>query len=159
VAGITRATPNPPGGLIGHNANGDLDGMLEGSAVYRVAAVIPPLSTEQQLEDLGRATTQLASTGLGIVRDPITLREHVELYEVARKRDALKVRCRLMLLITPTRSAKEAIERLEDYAELRSNGDDLLRVWGIKLVMDGGAEGGALDAPYANDPAFRGHLN
>jgi predicted amidohydrolase YtcJ len=159
LAGITRATPDPPGGLIGRNAGGDLDGMLEGSAVYRVAAVIPPLSTEQQLEDLGRATAQLASTGLASVRDPIILREDVELYDAARRRDALKVRCRLMLLITPTRSAKEATERLEDLAELRSSGDDLLRVWGIKLVMDGGAEGGALDAPYANDPAFRGHLN
>ena len=37
-------------------------------------------------------------------------------------------------------------------------GDDLLKLWGLKFVLDGGAEGGALDQPYANNPHFRGHL-
>ena len=38
-------------------------------------------------------------------------------------------------------------------------GDDWLRIWGLKFVMDGGVEGGALEQPYANDPANSGHLN
>jgi predicted amidohydrolase YtcJ len=32
-------------------------------------------------------------------------------------------------------------------------------VWGLKFVMDGGPEGGALDEPYVTDASFRGHLN
>ena len=158
-AGITRETPDPRGGRIGHGADGALDGMLEGAAVYVAAKAIPALPIESQIDNLGRATRAFAATGLGAVRDPITTLDDVALYERAREQGLLATRCRLMLLVPPARSAPEAMQRLEAYEPHRMTGDDLLRVWGIKLVMDGGAEGGALDAPYANHPAFRGHLN
>jgi hypothetical protein len=32
-----------------------------------------------------------------------------------------------------------------------------LGIWGLKMGMDGGVEGGFLCEPYANNPAFRGH--
>ncbi len=35
--------------------------------------------------------------------------------------------------------------------------DGGLGIWGLKLGMDGGVEGGFLCEPYANNPAFRGH--
>jgi hypothetical protein len=38
-------------------------------------------------------------------------------------------------------------------------GDDRLRIWGLKSVLDGGVEGAALDQPYASDPASSGHIN
>jgi predicted amidohydrolase YtcJ len=38
-------------------------------------------------------------------------------------------------------------------------GDEMLRVWGLKFVLDGGVEGGALEAPYANDQQQSGPLN
>jgi len=38
-------------------------------------------------------------------------------------------------------------------------GDDHLRTWGLKLVLDGGPETGALEQPYASDPSFCGQLN
>jgi predicted amidohydrolase YtcJ len=38
-------------------------------------------------------------------------------------------------------------------------GDDWLRIWGLKLVLDGGVEGAAMEQPYTNDPANSGHLN
>ncbi len=34
---------------------------------------------------------------------------------------------------------------------------DGLGIWGLKLGMDGGVEGGFLCQPYASNPAFRGH--
>src|SRR5436190_20780107 len=37
-------------------------------------------------------------------------------------------------------------------------GDDFLKLWGLKFGLDGGAEGGALDEPYVNNPGYRGHL-
>src|SRR5215472_14355596 len=41
AAGITGDTPDPPGGKIGRLADGSRDGVLEGGAVYQVAAFAP----------------------------------------------------------------------------------------------------------------------
>src|SRR5215467_10514058 len=41
VAGIGPDTPDPPGGKIGRLADGSRDGVLEGGAVYQVAAFAP----------------------------------------------------------------------------------------------------------------------
>jgi predicted amidohydrolase YtcJ len=41
MAGITAATADPPGGGIGRDADGEPNGVLEGSAVYRVQAAAP----------------------------------------------------------------------------------------------------------------------
>jgi predicted amidohydrolase YtcJ len=38
-------------------------------------------------------------------------------------------------------------------------GDDWLRLDGVKLVLDGGVSGAAMDEPYSDDPAYRGELN
>lgn len=38
-------------------------------------------------------------------------------------------------------------------------GDDWLRIWGLKFVMDGGVAGAALEEPFANDPNSTGHIN
>jgi hypothetical protein len=50
-----------------------------------------------------------------------------------------------MLLVSPTGSVAERIERLDNYAEWRDFGDDHRRTWGLKLVLDGGPETGALE--------------
>ncbi|MGZ3598509.1 MAG: amidohydrolase family protein [Ktedonobacterales bacterium] len=38
-------------------------------------------------------------------------------------------------------------------------GDDWLRIWRLKVVLDGGPEGAALDQPFTSDPTAQGHLN
>ena len=47
---------------------------------------------------------------------------------------------------------------IEGFGVRSGFGDDLLKLWGLKFVLDGGAEGGALDEPYMNNPSYRGHL-
>ena len=41
AAGIGPGTPDPPGGRIGRMPDGRPDGLLEGGAVYQVAAFAP----------------------------------------------------------------------------------------------------------------------
>ena len=53
----------------------------------------------------------------------------------------------------------EAIALIRGLGARSGFGDDWLRLWGLKFVMDGGVEGGALEQPYANDPHNSGHLN
>src|SRR5262249_60290363 len=48
LAGIGAQTPNPPGGSYGRRADGTLNGVLEGGAVYVVAGRVPAMSLEEQ---------------------------------------------------------------------------------------------------------------
>src|SRR5262249_28160851 len=56
-------------------------------------------------------------------------------------------------------SVDEAINFVRGLGVRSGFGDERLRIWGLKFVLDGGVEGGALEAPYANNPANSGHLN
>jgi len=53
----------------------------------------------------------------------------------------------------------QAISLIHGLGARSGFGDDWLRLWGLKFVLDGGVEGGALEEPYADDPANAGHLN
>ncbi len=158
-AGITKDTPNPSGGTIGHFPDGSLNGIVEGGAVYIFSRVIPPQPFEQQVASIEQASKAYAAVGLGAVRDPIVMRDDLPLYQAAQERGGLSTRCRLMLLISPAGSVADRIKHIEGYGVRSGFGDDWLRLWGLKFVIDGGPEGGALDAPYANDPTHTGHLN
>jgi predicted amidohydrolase YtcJ len=157
--GITQDTANPPGGTIGRFPDGSLNGILEGGAVYALARVIPPQPFEQQVASIEQASRSYAAVGLGAVRDPIVVRDDLPLYQAVQERGGLSTRCRLMLLVFPAGSVADRIRQIEGYGVRSGFGDDWLRLWGLKFVMDGGPEGGALDAPYASDPTYTGHLN
>src|SRR5258708_29336239 len=64
-----------------------------------------------------------------------------------------------MVVVTPGGALADRIALVEGMGVRSGFGDDWLRLWGLKFVMDGGVEGGATDQPYADDPANTGHLN
>jgi predicted amidohydrolase YtcJ len=99
------------------------------------------------------------AAGIGTVRDPVVGPDGIRLYQAAEESGRLSLRCRPMLLISPTGSVAERIARIDGFALRSGFGNDRLKVWGLKFVLDGGPEGGALDKPYASDPSFAGHLN
>jgi predicted amidohydrolase YtcJ len=159
LAGITSATPNPVGGTIGRLSDGSPNGVLEGAAASSIAQLIPAPSLDQEVASLVKAGQMYAAVGLGTIRDPLLMRDDLLIYQAAWERGLLPLRCRLMPLIPPSGSLADRIAQIEGYGMRSGFGDDWLRLRGIKLVMDGGAEGAALAAPYANDPSYSGHLN
>lgn len=56
LAGITAATPDPPGGSIGHTDDGELSGVVEGAAVYQVLAFAPPPTLQVLVAGLREAS-------------------------------------------------------------------------------------------------------
>ncbi len=65
LAGITRATPNPPGGIIEHDANGDVTGVLrEDAAIDLVRSKIPPPTQAEIRSALGWSLQQMLSVGI-----------------------------------------------------------------------------------------------
>jgi predicted amidohydrolase YtcJ len=158
-AGITKETPNPPGGAYGRLPDGTPNGVLEGAAVYVVAGLVPPLSFEEQVAALHRTCQTFNALGMGAVRDPLIQRDELLIYQATWERGLLSLRCHPMVLVTPSGTVAERIGFIEGLGIRSGFGDAWLRVWGLKFVMDGGVEGAALDAPYASTPGYSGHLN
>jgi len=158
ASGISAATPDPPGGRLGRLADGTLDGMLEGGAQYALVHV-PPLPIEEQIAGVEQSCRMFTASGIGTVRDPVVSPEGMRLYQAAAEAGRLSLRVRPMLLMFPSGSVAARIAQIEGFAMRSGFGNEWLKVWGLKFVMDGGPEGGALDEPYVTDASFRGHLN
>jgi predicted amidohydrolase YtcJ len=160
LAGITKDTPNPRGGSYGRLPDGAPNGVLEGGAVYVVAGLIPPTSFEEQVRGLTLACQTYNAQGIGAVRDPLVQRDELLLYQAAWERGTLSLRARPLVVISPLAPVAQRIALIEGLGVHSGFGDDLLRLWGLKVVLDGGVEGAALDQPYVGGDATNvGHLN
>jgi predicted amidohydrolase YtcJ len=108
---------------------------------------------------LESASATYASLGVGTIREAMISPHELGLYQSAYEQGLLSVRARPLIRV-PDNIGVDAQNAVIDGLGLHSGfGNDYLRVWGLKFVLDGGVEGGALEAPYANDPAQSGHLN
>src|SRR5499427_3233615 len=159
AAGIGAETPDPPGGKIGRLADGSRDGVLEGGAVYQVAALAPGPGPAELAAALGKGSADYAALGVGTIREAMTTLDDLLAYQQARERDLLSVRVRPMMRVGSEQTTDQAIALISGLGARSGFGDDWLRIWGLKMVLDGGVEGAALDQPYADDPANFGHLN
>src|SRR5436853_4090489 len=64
LAGVTAATPDPPGGTIVRDGKGNPTGVLKDAAMGYVDRVIPPLSAAKRLHAVKRALAHAASLGV-----------------------------------------------------------------------------------------------
>ena len=159
AAGIGAETPDPPGGKIERGADGSADGVLEGGAVYQVAAFAPVVGRAALAGALGTSTAVYAALGVGTIREPMINVDELLAYQDARDQDLLSVRVRPLIRVGSELLEDQAIALIDGLGARSGFGDDWLRIWGLKFVMDGGVEGGALEQPYANNPDDSGHLN
>jgi len=159
AAGIGPDTPDPPGGTIGRLPDGSRDGVLEGGAVYQVAAFAPGPSRAELAAALETTSAAYAALGVGTIREAMINLDELLAYQEARDRDLLRVRVRPMIRVGSELAEDAAIALIDGLGARSGFGDDWLRIWGLKIVLDGGVEGAALEQPYANDPGSSGHLN
>jgi len=159
AAGVGADTPDPAGGKFGHLPDGSLSGVLEGGAVYQVAAFAPKPGHGDLAAALGTGSAAYAALGVGTIREAMIMPDEMLAYQDAWEQELLSVRARPMIRVGNELSAEQAIALIRGFGVRSGFGDDWLRIWGLKFVMDGGVEGGALEQPYADDPANSGHLN
>jgi predicted amidohydrolase YtcJ len=158
LAGITRDTPTPRGGTIVKDAAGNPTGQLIDAAKNLAERLFPPGPVDQRIEDLRLASLDFAAHGITTVRDAYVLEDEVAILRTARDRGALNVRVRAMVGAGATRGSAAVSAWIDRVASLAASGDDLFRVWGLKFVLDGGAENAATEEPYVGRPDFRGLL-
>ncbi len=148
-AGLTAATPAPPGGRI-EVADGELTGLIAESARDVVKAVLPAPSATELVDAIGRAGAHCAAFGITSVMDAaVGMRaglEEVAAYHRARREGRLPVRVDMGLL----GGEHGVVERCFELGLVTGSGDDELRVGPVKLFTDGSAGGrtAAMRAPY-----------
>lgn len=69
LAGITRDTPDPPGGIIDRDAAGEPTGILREAAIGLVGSLVPPPTTTQLMAALQAASDYALSRGVTMVGD------------------------------------------------------------------------------------------
>jgi predicted amidohydrolase YtcJ len=142
---LTKDTPQVPGGRITRSDDGELNGELIDRAKSLVSLPAPPPLTVEALAEQHR---RLNAVGLTSIRYPGAPVEQYRLLQDMARRGLLTMRVNQLLRLPADAGAKmrEAIEA----AGLRpDDGDEWVRIGGMKLGVDGGFEGGWMRQPYA----------
>jgi predicted amidohydrolase YtcJ len=155
AAGITRATPDPQGGRIEHDASGNPSGVLVDNAMNLVDKVTPPPSDEELRVALRAALAHMNSVGLTSAGDAGVSARAITLYREFADQGQLTARIYAMIADTG-----EDFRTLSKQGPLIAYGADFLTVRAVKLFADGalGSRGAAMLAPYSDAPTQRGLL-
>ena len=141
--GITTATPVPTGGAIPVGPDGKLTGELTDAA--KPLAKLPP-ALPLTVADLENQQKILNSYGLTSIRVPgISVSDYRKFQQL---RDAGKATVRYSILIRPRDLADFKTSVLGAGIQ-QGEGDDWVMMWGIKIAVDGGFEGGLMTKAYA----------
>jgi len=156
---ITTATAQPPGGRITRYPDGELSGELVDTA--RSLVTLPPekpRTPEQQIQDQIAEYDKLHAVGLTAVRHPGDSIDSYRMRKEMERRGVLTMRVTQLLRLAGTSAAIEGT--LKSSGLLPDDGDALLRLGGMKMIVDGGFEGGFMrepyEEPYGEGGRFRG---
>jgi predicted amidohydrolase YtcJ len=146
---ITKDTPVPTGGQISRNNAGELTGELFDEAK---ALVTLPRPKPVGMEDILATQKALAPYGITAVRIPGSykgdLLDAYRLMKQAEGEGKLTLRWTVYMPGFSLRSAEAARKAIESWGVAQGEGDDWVKVDGVKLIVDGGFEGGHLSKPY-----------
>ncbi|MGO9648208.1 MAG: amidohydrolase [Terriglobales bacterium] len=154
LAGVTAQTPDPPGGTIVRDAQGNPTGDLKDAAWELVYKVIPPPSHEQVMRAARRALEHAASVGLTSVQtmDP----EYAEIAAYAELLQAGELTTRIY--------AAPLITQVDDQVKIgirHAFGGPYLRIGAVKAFADGslGSRTAYFFEPLSDEPGNRGLLS
>jgi predicted amidohydrolase YtcJ len=151
AAGITAQTPDPHGGKIDHDAQGEPSGILRETARGAVGAKIPKPTPEQRRRGVELAIADAAHWGITSAQDNSEWDDFL-IYEELEKEGKLTLRIAEWL---PFDAPPADLKQKRDH---HSASDSLLHTTMLKGFMDGslGSRTAALLAPYSDDPGNSG---
>ncbi|HEX5432856.1 MAG TPA: amidohydrolase, partial [Candidatus Angelobacter sp.] len=154
LANITAKTPDPPGGQIVHDKQGNPTGILRDSAQELVEKVMPSMSHTQRMRAIHEAMDYAASLGVTSVQDMDPSYDDVKAYSELMENKQLDVR----IYVAPIETD------WKDQAKLgirHAFGTPFLRMGAVKGYADGslGSETAYFFEPYTDNPRSHGLLS
>jgi hypothetical protein len=134
-AGITAATPDPVGGQIERDANGEPTGFLKDDAQGLVDSIIPPLSADDRIALTAQALALARSHGITSVQDAWASQEALDTYEAMEGARTLDMRVRASLMSTIGDDEAEYQRLIGIRAHFA--GHPLVRADSVKIFSDG----------------------
>ena len=163
ISGIDKNTPQPKGGRIEKDADGEPTGRLdELAAMNLVRDKIPSPSREETIETLvrnwPRVEEELLSWGLTTIHEAHIKAPEAQAYQELLSRGKLRIRVGLMLDGMAPYAGYATSDLSRQGLRTGFGWGDRLRVIGVKLGVDGamGSKTAALSRPYENEPENRG---
>ena len=151
AAGITRSTPDPSGGKIDRDAQGEPTGILRETAKDQLLARVPPPSLAQHRRALEIALADAARSGITSAQDNSSWEDFLVMGDLQREG-------KLTLRITEWLPFNASLGLLQAHRAHRPQIDVLLHTGMLKGFLDGsiGSRTAALLQPYADDPGNSG---
>jgi predicted amidohydrolase YtcJ len=153
LAGITKETPDPQGGVIVRDSSGEPTGVLKDAAMDAIWSVRPARTQVELVEALQAAMRHAASVGVTSVQDLPGNAGDLAAWKKLRDAGELTVRVNYRPSLTNWETAAKARSEMKN--------DDWLRVGGVKGFADGslGSSTALFFAPYSDDPQNSGVFN
>jgi predicted amidohydrolase YtcJ len=153
LAGITSQTPDPPGGVIVRDPQGNPTGDLKDAATDLVFKVIPALSHEQRLRAVRRALNYAASLGVTSVQNMDPDYADIAAYAELLQNGELTTRI----------YAAPLIDQVDDQVKIgirHAFGGPFLRIGAVKGFADGslGSRTAYFFEPFSDEPGNHGLL-
>jgi predicted amidohydrolase YtcJ len=154
LAGITRDTPDPPGGAIVRDAAGEPTGVLKDAAMERLYRAIPAPSADQIADAVRAAMRYAAENGVTSVQDMSAAPEILRVYQTLLARGELTVRI----------SGHQPLATWQHLAAVGLHADfggEKLHIGGLKGFADGslGSTTALFFEPYLDAPNTAGLAN
>jgi predicted amidohydrolase YtcJ len=154
LAGITRDTPDPPGGTIVRDAAGEPTGVLKDAAMERMYRTIPEPSEDQIADAVRAAMRYSAENGVTSVQDMSAAPQILRVYQALLANGELTVRI-------SGHQPLAAWQRLAAVGLRAGFGGEKLHIGGLKGFADGslGSTTALFFEPYLDAPNTSGLAN
>ena len=154
LAGINRNTPDPAGGKIERDENGEATGIFIDLAMNLIEKKIPPMTSLELEYAYDKAYQHLLSLGIVGVHDAGISQSEIDSYVKRAKDGRLPLRIYGMLS-----GASSDLNRWLEAGHIKDD-KEMLSIRSVKLYSDGalGSRGAAMLAPYSDDADNKGLL-
>jgi predicted amidohydrolase YtcJ len=168
AAGLTKQTPDPEGGKIYRNPDGELTGVMDnGRALLNKVIPQRTVSEAEYLQSLARLMGRYNESGITSIFERSSGPDGYRNYQQLKSEGRLPVRVTVTIRINPKGTVEDTERVLRALPFKYGDGDDWVRVGPLKIGVDGGTLYGTayMREPYPKnsfalyritDPAYRG---
>lgn len=139
ISGITKDTPNPPGGEVVKGPDGEPNGILRAaSGLLKGVRAAKPFTEQERLDALEKMLQIYAEAGLTTIGDRAVGPADVALFEKLHQQKRLAVRTLLTWRINTNRPLDEVLKEIRENPWTTNQGDEWLKFSTFKVTLDGG---------------------
>jgi predicted amidohydrolase YtcJ len=139
ISGITRDTPNPPGGVIMKDAHGEPNGILKNAgSLLKGFSRSENFAEADRLEALEQMLKRYVAAGLTTIGDRAVSEDDIALYRKLKAEGRLPIRAVLTWRPGASGPAEQVAARIRAADFTTGAGDDWLKFGAFKVTLDGG---------------------